>query len=86
MVSPTRTLALAASIAMLISVCGFSSDAPETPAADIIVTVAAAYEPLAALHGRRALSKRRAVGAHSRGQGRAAVEGLRDFGGRQCFL
>jgi hypothetical protein len=49
--SPARSLALAASIALLIPVCGFSPDAAEMPGVDIVVTATPAYEPLAALHG-----------------------------------
>ena len=46
-----RALALAASLATLIPLCAFLPDAAETPAVDIVVTAALAYEPLAALHG-----------------------------------
>jgi hypothetical protein len=46
-----RVLALAASVALLIPVCGFSPDAAQAPTADIVVTAAPAYEPLAALRG-----------------------------------
>ena len=48
---PARALALAASLATLIPLCAFLPDAAETPAVDIVVTAALAYEPLAALHG-----------------------------------
>ena len=47
--SPARVLAIAASIAMLLPVCGFSPDPALAPSADIIVTAAPVYEPLAAL-------------------------------------
>jgi len=49
--SSARTLALAASLALLIPVCGFSPDAAEMPGVDIVVTATPAYEPLAALRG-----------------------------------
>jgi len=53
--SPTRALAIAASVALLIPVCGFGPDAALSPNAridaDIIVTAAPVYEPLAALRG-----------------------------------
>ncbi len=49
--SPARALALAASLLLLIAVCGFSPDAAEMPGVDIIVTAAPAYQPLAALRG-----------------------------------
>jgi len=52
---PARVLAMAASIVLLIPVCGFGPDAAENSGknldADIIVTAAPAYEPLAALKG-----------------------------------
>jgi hypothetical protein len=48
-----HTLATAASIALLIPICGFTPDAAQSPRAridaDIVVTAAPAYEPLAAL-------------------------------------
>jgi hypothetical protein len=50
-----RVLATAASVALLIPVCGFAPNAAQSPSAsigaDIIVTAAPAYEPLAALRG-----------------------------------
>jgi hypothetical protein len=50
-----RVLATAASMAMLIPICGFSPDAAQSAGAkidaDIIVTAAPVYEPLAALRG-----------------------------------
>ena len=50
-----RALAIAASITLLIPVCGFVPDAAQnssaTLSADIIVTAAPVYEPLAALRG-----------------------------------
>ena len=52
---PARVLATAASVALLIPVCGFAPNAAPSPKAsidaDIIVTAAPAYEPLAALRG-----------------------------------
>ena len=52
---PARALATAASVALLIPICGFSPNAAQSPRAsvdaDIIVTAAPAYEPLAALRG-----------------------------------
>jgi len=48
---PARFMATAASIAMLLPVCGFLPDAAQAPSADIIVTAAPVYEPLAALRG-----------------------------------
>jgi Hydrazine synthase alpha subunit middle domain len=46
-----RLLPVAATIAMLISPCGFASSAAMVPDEDIIITAAPAYHPLAALHG-----------------------------------
>jgi hypothetical protein len=46
-----RILAILGSVALLIPICGFSPDAAQAPAADIVVTAAPAYEPLAALRG-----------------------------------
>ncbi|MGA2807425.1 MAG: hypothetical protein ABSE87_04775 [Terracidiphilus sp.] len=51
MTSPVRVLAVAASIILLIPVCGFSPSPESAPSADIIVTAAPVYEPLAALRG-----------------------------------
>jgi hypothetical protein len=48
---PAKLLAVAASIAMLIPVCGFLTEAAQAPSADIIVTAAPVYEPLAAVRG-----------------------------------
>jgi hypothetical protein len=42
---------IAASVALLIPICGFAPDLAQAPAADIIVTSAPVYEPLAALRG-----------------------------------
>lgn len=47
-----RLPAIAASMVLLIPVCGFGPDAAQSPAgADVIVTAAPVYEPLAALKG-----------------------------------
>lgn len=46
-----RPLFFAASFALLIPVCGFSPDTAQKPDADILVTAAPVYEPLAALRG-----------------------------------
>ena len=54
---PARLLAVAASIAMLIPVCGFLTGAAQAPSADIIVTAAPVYEPLAALRGEERFPK-----------------------------
>jgi Hydrazine synthase alpha subunit middle domain len=55
MTSAARVLATAASMAILIPICGFSPDAAQNAGAkigaDIIVTAAPVYEPLAALRG-----------------------------------
>ncbi len=48
---PARFLAAAASIGLLLPVCGFLPDAAQAPSTDIIVTAAPVYEPLAALRG-----------------------------------
>jgi hypothetical protein len=48
---PARLLAVVASIALPLPVCGFLTEAAQTPSADIIVTAAPVYEPLAALRG-----------------------------------
>ena len=49
---PTRLAALATFIVLLIPVCAFGPDAAQTPAtADVIVTAAPVYAPLAALKG-----------------------------------
>ena len=56
-----HTLATAASIALLLPLCGFGPSAAQSPSArigaDIIVTAAPAYEPLAALRGRERFPK-----------------------------
>jgi hypothetical protein len=55
MSSAARVLAIGASVALLIPVCGFAPDAAQSAGAlaatDIIVTAAPAYEPLATLRG-----------------------------------
>jgi hypothetical protein len=48
---PVRFLAVAASLALLLPVCGFLTEAAQAPSAEIIVTAAPSYEPLAALRG-----------------------------------
>jgi hypothetical protein len=48
---PARLLAVVASIALLLPVCGFLTEAAQPPSTDIIVTAAPVYEPLAALRG-----------------------------------
>jgi hypothetical protein len=48
---PARFLAVGASLALLLPVCGFLPEAAQAPSADIIVTAAPVYEPLAALRG-----------------------------------
>jgi hypothetical protein len=52
---PARALATAASVALLVPICALSPHAAQSPSAsidaDIIVTAAPAYEPLAALRG-----------------------------------
>ena len=45
-----RVIAIAAPCALLL-VCGFTTESAQSPAADIIVTAAPVYEPLAALRG-----------------------------------
>jgi len=52
-----RILAITAPLVLLIPVCGFSPDAAKAPDADIIVTAAPAYEPLAALKGQERFPK-----------------------------
>ncbi|MGA2672208.1 MAG: hypothetical protein ABSE99_03175 [Terracidiphilus sp.] len=52
-----RILGVAASFALLIPVCGFSPESAQKPDADIIVTAAPAYEPLAALRGQERFPK-----------------------------
>jgi hypothetical protein len=47
----SRFLALAAPVAMLLLVCGFAPDSAKMPDADLIVTSARVYQPLAALRG-----------------------------------
>jgi hypothetical protein len=49
--SRARVLALVVAVAFLIPVCGFSPDPAQAPTADIVVTAAPVYEPLAALRG-----------------------------------
>jgi Hydrazine synthase alpha subunit middle domain len=46
-----RALAIAVLVAMLIPICGFAPDTAKMPDADLIVTAAPVYEPLAALRG-----------------------------------
>src|ERR1039458_10906912 len=48
---PARFLTAAASVGLLLPVCGFLRDAAQASSADIIVTAAPVYEPLAALRG-----------------------------------
>jgi len=57
---PARVLAVTASIVLLIPVCGFSPGPEHAPSADIIVTAAPVYQPLAALRGQERFPK----GAH----------------------
>ncbi|MGA2352433.1 MAG: hypothetical protein ABSF70_18500 [Terracidiphilus sp.] len=52
-----RVLAISASITLLIPLCGFAPEAAQNSNIDIIVTAAAAYEPLAALHGQERFPK-----------------------------
>ncbi len=47
----SRLMALAAPVATLLLVCGFASDSARMPDADLIVTAARVYQPLAALRG-----------------------------------
>jgi hypothetical protein len=54
---PARVLATAASVALLIPVCGFSPDLAQAPSADIIVTAAPVYDPLAGLRGQERFPK-----------------------------
>jgi len=51
MSATARVLAMAASMILLVPVCGFASDAAPAPVADLIVTAAPVYAPLAALKG-----------------------------------
>jgi len=55
--STARILAILGSVALLIPICGFSPDAAQAPDADLIVTAAPAYEPLAALRGQERFPK-----------------------------
>jgi hypothetical protein len=48
---PARLLAVVASLAMLLPVCGFLTEAAQAPSTDVIVTAAPVYERLAALRG-----------------------------------
>ncbi|MGA3135729.1 MAG: hypothetical protein ABSC88_07025 [Terracidiphilus sp.] len=52
-----RALATAASVALLIPVCGFAPDLAQSTAIDIIVTATPVYEPLAALRGQERFPK-----------------------------
>jgi hypothetical protein len=52
-----RLLAIGASVALLIPVCGFAPDAGQSADADVIVTAAPVYEPLAALRGQERFPK-----------------------------
>jgi hypothetical protein len=56
---PARVLVVAASAVCLLPVCGFLSDAPRSAKidAEIIVTAAPVYEPLAALRGKERFPK-----------------------------
>ena len=51
-----RVIAIAAPCALLL-VCGFTTESAQSPAADIIVTAAPDYEPLAALRGEERFPK-----------------------------
>jgi hypothetical protein len=57
MSSRVRVLAVAATIVMLIPVCGFAPDPGQILGADIIVTAAPVYRPLAALRGEERFPK-----------------------------
>jgi hypothetical protein len=57
MISLVRLAAIAALVAMLIPLCGFSSDPAQTLNADMIVTAAPVYLPLAALRGEERFPK-----------------------------
>ena len=46
-----RLLGLAVPVALLLPICGFAPDAAKMPDADVIVTAAPTYKPLAALRG-----------------------------------
>jgi hypothetical protein len=48
---PARLLAVVASLALLLPVCGFLTEAAQAPSTDVIVTAAPVYERLAALRG-----------------------------------
>ena len=54
---PARALATAASVVLLIPVCGFAPDLAQSTAADVILTAAPVYEPLAALRGQERFPK-----------------------------
>jgi hypothetical protein len=49
--------AIAGAVALLIPICGFAPDMAQSTAADIIVTAAPVYEPLAALRGQERFPK-----------------------------
>ena len=51
-----RVIAIAAPCALLL-VCGFTTESAQSPAADIIVTAAPVYKPLAALRGEERFPK-----------------------------
>ena len=55
--STVKILAIAASLAALIPVCGFAPDAAVAPDVDIVVTAAPAYLPQAALSGKERFPK-----------------------------
>jgi len=54
---PARFLALSATMAALIPVCGFAPDAAQAPEADIVVTAAPVYLAQAALRGKERFPK-----------------------------
>ena len=75
-----RGLALAASIAFLIPICAFGPgserEASTNAMADVIVTAAAAYEPLAALHGGKRFPKGAQLLLVHEGKGEPLVGGF----------
>ena len=77
---PARGLAIAASVALLIPVCGFAPGAAQSPSAkidaDIIVTAAPAYEPLAALRGQERFPKGAQLLLVSQGKAEPLVTGF----------
>lgn len=80
-----RLVALAAPVALLIPLCGFSRDPAQMLSTDVIVTAAPVYLPLAAMRGEEQFPGRATAAGSCRQRG-VAGHRLCGDGGRQCLL